>query len=298
MTRARRSVLICPGGNPRMVAKAATLPADEVILDLEDAVASGEKAQARMELAGLVETLDFGTRTLAVRVNRVGTPEGLRDLLELVVRIGARLDCVVVPKVASLTEVGFVDHCLSSLEAEVGLERRIGIELQIEDPAGLEAASDLAASSTRLEALIFGPGDFAAAMGMPQLTIGGAAQDYPGDIWHYPLYRIAVAARARGLQVIDGPYSQITDPDGLERACRRGAALGLDGKWAIHPSQLEVVNRIFTPSAAQLERASAVLQRVSAEGGASGFDGEMVDEATRRMAEAILARGVPGTGEG
>ncbi len=281
-----------------MVAKAAALPADEVILDLEDAVASGGKAQARADLVGLVEALDFGSRTLAVRVNRVGTPEILRDLLELVRRIGARLDCVVVPKVGSVAEVGFVDCCLASLEAEAGLGRRIGIELQIEDPAGLEAASDLAASSTRLEALIFGPGDFAAAMGMPQLTIGGEGQDYPGDIWQYPLYRIAVAARARGLQVIDGPYSQITDQDGLERACRRGAALGLDGKWAIHPAQLEAVNRVFTPSAAQLERATAVLQRVRAEGGASGFEGGMVDEATRRMAEAIVSRGARRGGAG
>lgn len=274
-----------------MVAKAATLPADEVILDLEDAIGSGEKEQARTELARLVETVDFGSRTLAARVNRVGTAEVLRDLLTLVPRIGRRLDCVVVPKVSSVAEVGFVDRCLASLEAEAGLERPIGIELQIEDPAGLEAVSDLAAASPRVEALIFGPGDFAAAMGMPQLTIGGASEDYPGDIWHYPLSRIAVAARAHGLQVIDGPYSLISDTGGLEQACRRGAALGLDGKWVIHPAQLEAVNRIFTPSAAQMERASAVLERIHGEGGASSFEGEMVDEATRRMAEAILSRG-------
>lgn len=297
MTRARRSVLICPGGNPRMVAKAATSPADEVILDLEDAIAPNGKDFARSELVRLVESIDFGNRTLAVRVNRVGSAEALLDLLTLVPRIGRRLDCVVVPKVSSVAEVGFVHHCLASLEAETGLERPIGIEIQIEDPAGLEALSALATASPRLESLIFGPGDFAAAMGMPQLSIGGTGGEYPGDIWHYPLFAIAVVARAHGLQVIDGPYSQIQDLAGLERACQRGAALGLDGKWAIHPSQLESVNRIFSPTSAQLERARAVLERIRSQGGASGLEGEMVDEATRRMAEAILSRAGLAPGE-
>jgi citrate lyase subunit beta/citryl-CoA lyase len=273
-----------------MVAKAAGLPADEVVLDLEDAIAPAGKEQARNQLAGLVEGTDFGRRTLAVRINPVGTQEALRDLWTLVPRVGDRLDCVVVPKVSAVAEVGFVHYCLASLEAEAGLQRPIGIEIQIEDPSSLEAVSQLAGASPRLEALVFGPGDFAAGMGMPQLTIGGGGDDYPADIWHYPLYRIAVAARAHGLQVVDGPYSQIQDGAGLARACQRGAALGLDGKWVIHPSQLEVVNRIFAPTPAQLARARAVVERFQAQGGAFGFEGEMIDEATRRMAEAVLAR--------
>jgi citrate lyase subunit beta/citryl-CoA lyase len=275
-----------------MVAKAATLPADEVVLDLEDAVGSGtgQKAAARGELARLVEQVDFGGRSLAVRINQVGTAEALRDLVELVPRIGALLHCIVVPKVSQLAEVGFVENCLNSLETEVGLERRIGLEIQIESPDGLEAVSQLASASNRLEALIFGPGDFAAAMGMPQLAIGGAPEGYPGDIWHYPLYRIAVAARAKGLQVIDGPYAALGDPDGLAGACRRAAALGVDGKWAIHPSQLQPINSAFTPSPAQVERAQAVLARLQEGQGAAQLDGLMIDGASIRMAATVLAR--------
>jgi citrate lyase subunit beta/citryl-CoA lyase len=275
-----------------MVAKAATLPADEIVLDLEDAIGAGpgQKAAARADLARLVEQVDFGGRILAVRINQVGRAESLRDLVELVPRIGARLDCIVVPKVSRVAEVGFVEHCLTALESEAGLKSPIGLELQIEGPAGLEAASELAGSSDRLEALIFGPGDFASAMGMPQLAIGGAPDAYPGDIWHYPLYRIAVAARARGLQVIDGPYSAIADFEGLELACRRGAALGLDGKWAIHPSQLEPINSAFTPSPAQVERARAVVTQLEGGPGVASMDGEMIDGASLRMAATILAR--------
>ena len=275
-----------------MVTKAATLPADEIVLDLEDAVGSGtgQKAAARGQLAQLVEQVDFGGRSLAVRINQIGTAEALRDLVELVPRIGARLDCIVVPKVSRLAEVGFVEYCLNALESEIGLERRIGLEIQIESADGLEAVSQLASASDRLEALIFGPGDFAADMGMPQLAIGGAPEGYPGDIWHYPLYRIAVAARARGLQVIDGPYAAIADPDGLERACQRGAALGVDGKWAIHPNQLQLINSAFTPSLDQVERAQAVLARLAQGSGAAQLDGLMIDGASVRMAASVLAR--------
>ncbi len=273
-----------------MVAKAATLPADEVILDLEDAVSPDveAKAVARATLMGLLETVDFGARTLAVRINQVGTPDALRDLTELLPRFGHRLDCIVVPKVSRVSEVGFVEHCLESLEADPG--SRLGLEIQIEDPLALESISQLASCSDRLEALVLGPGDFAAAMGMHQTVIGGQAEGYPGDLWHYPLWKIAVAARARGLQVIDGPYSAISDAVGLEAACVRAAAVGIDGKWVIHPSQLAIVNAKMAPSSDQVARAKRVLEQLGGAGGAKRLGDEMVDEASRKMAEAVLAR--------
>ena len=290
MIRPRRSILVCPGNNARMVAKAAGAAADEVVLDLEDAVPADEsmRRRARLELAALLESLDFGARSVAVRINAVRGPSALQDLLELVPRVGGRLSTLVIPKVSHPSEVGFVEHCLDALEPPGS--PRLGLEIQIEDAVGLEAVSALASSSPRLEALVFGPGDFAASMGMPLTAIGAASEGYPGDVWHFPLFRIAVAARAAGLQVIDGPYAVLTDPSGLESACRRAAALGVDGKWAIHPDQLAAINSAFTPSPAEVARAHEVLAALSAQGGASRLGQEMVDEANRRMAETVLAR--------
>ena len=273
-----------------MVARAASTPAGEVVLDLEDAVAPSPeaKAKARQELARLLESTDFGGRTVAVRINAVGGREALEDLLTLIPRVGDRIDCLVIPKVSRPSQIGFVEHCLEALEQ--GRDHRTGLEIQIEDPVGLEALPALASCSDRLEALIFGPGDFAAAMGMPQTTIGGQPAGYPGDIWHFPLFKIAVAARVRGLQVVDGPYAALADEPGLELACQRAAALGLDGKWAIHPSQVATIERLMAPSTAQVQRAREVLAQVAGAGGASRLGEEMVDEANRRMAEAVMQR--------
>ncbi len=285
----RRSVLVLPGDSERMVAKAQLVPADEIVLDLEDAVPPEPrfKRAARKRLLELALYHPFPGRQLAVRVNRVGTREGLDDLLEVVPKLGSRLASVVVPKVQEPSEVAFVDRVLAMLGEPGG--HRVKIQIQIEDPRGLEAVGQLAEASLRVSSLIFGPGDFAAAMGMPTLAIGGEAPGYPGDIWHYPLYRIAVAARARGLQVVDGPYSALDDEEGLARSSQRAAALGVDGKWAIHPGQLETINRAFTPSSDQVEWARAVLTGLG-QGGARRIGGEMVDEATRRLAESLLAR--------
>ena len=284
----RRSVLVLPGDSERMVAKAQVVPADEVVLDLEDAVPPDPelKRAARARLSELALQHPFAGRRLAVRVNRVGTREALDDLLELVPRLGPRLASVVVPKVQEPSEVTFVDRLLAALEPK---GHRVEIQIQIEDPRGLEAVGELAEASPRLSVLIFGPGDFAAAMGMPTLGIGREAPGYPGDVWHYPLYRIAVAARARGLQVVDGPYSVLDDGEGLVRSCQRAVALGVDGKWAIHPGQLETINRAFTPSSTQVEGARAVLAQLGP-GGARRMGGEMVDEASRRLAESVLRR--------
>jgi citrate lyase beta subunit len=273
-----------------MAEKATTLDAAEVVLDLEDAVSSDpeEKARARELLVHNLKELDFGDRSVAVRINGVGGPFAVHDVLALVPQVADKFSCLVVPKVSSVGEVAFLDHLLSALEEGGG--QRIGLELQIEDPKGLESVAEIAAASSRTEALIFGPGDFAATMGMPQLTIGLEPVGYPGDIWHYALVRIATAAKAHGLQVIDGPCSDISDTAQLDRSSQRAAQLGYDGKWAIHPSQLELVNRVFTPDPEQVRRAEQILAALKKQGGASRMGEEMVDEAHGRMARAVLLR--------
>jgi len=275
-----------------MAEKAASSAAAEVILDLEDAVPglAAEKEQARGVLVQTLRELDFGTRTVAVRINRIGGSEAIRDLLALVPTVADRFSCLVIPKVTSVGEVTFIDQLLSGIEQTGSGRPGLGLELQIEDPQGLESVGEIARASARTEALIFGPGDFAAAMGMPQLTIGPEPAQYPGDIWHYPLFRIAIAARACGLQAIDGPCSAIADQALLERSAQRAVQLGYDGKWAIHPSQLDVLNRAFTPDLDQIQRAEQILASLEARGGASRVGTEMVDEAHGRMARQILAR--------
>ncbi len=275
-----------------MAQKATTLDAAEVILDLEDAVPAdpAEKERARGLLVESLRELDFGGRTVAVRINGVRSSHAVRDVLALVPAVADRISCLVVPKVSSAAQVNFIDHLLSALEAEGPGSRPLGIELQIEDPRGLESVAEIAAASPRTAALIFGPGDFAAAMGMPQLTIGQETAAYPGDIWHYALFRIAVAAKAHGLQAIDGPCSDIADSALLERSSQRAAQLGYDGKWVIHPSQLEAVNRAFTPDAEQIRRAEQILAALNDRGGASRIGEEMVDEAHGRMAREVLLR--------
>lgn len=275
-----------------MAEKATTLDAAEVVLDLEDAVPSDpvEKERARGLLVETLQELDFGGRTVAVRINRVRGPHAVPDLVALVPRVADRISCLVVPKVSSVGEVAFIDHLLTGLEAAGEVSRPLGLELQIEDPAGLESVGQIAAASPRTEALIFGPGDFAAAMGMPQLTIGQDTAGYPGDIWHYALFRIAVAAKAHGLQAIDGPCSDIADLALLERSSLKSSQLGYDGKWVIHPSQLATVNRAFTPDAEQILRAEQILAALDDRGGASRMGEEMVDEAHGRMAREVLLR--------
>jgi citrate lyase subunit beta / citryl-CoA lyase len=275
-----------------MAEKATTLNAAEVVLDLEDAVPNipAEKENARRLLVATLQELDFGHRTVSVRINGIQGAHALRDVLALVPAVADRISCLVVPKVASPSQVSFVDQLLSGLEAEAGISKPLGLELQIEDPKGLETVPEIAGASARTEALIFGPGDFAAAMGMPQLAIGQETANYPGDIWHYALFRIAVAARANGLQAIDGPVSDIDDITLLERASRRAVQLGYEGKWVVHPAQLDTVNRAFTPGPEQIQRAEEILAALNERGGASRMGGEMVDEAHGRMAREVLLR--------
>ncbi|MDX6513935.1 MAG: citrate lyase subunit beta / citryl-CoA lyase [Gaiellaceae bacterium] len=280
-----------------MLAKAAGLPADQVFLDLEDAVAPGAKTdESRENVVRALLDNEWVAATLVVRVNSVDTPWCHQDLVYVVERAGARLDCIMVPKVEDASHVQFVDHLLTQLEALHGLERRIGIEAQIETARGIVNIERIAAASDRLETLIFGPGDYAASIGVPQLTVGMIEPDYPGDQWHYVLSRIVTTARAFGLQAIDGPFSAIRDIDGFCESARRSRLLGFDGKWALHPDQIGPCNATYTPSQEQYERAERVLDAyrhfTEVEGlGAAMFEGEMIDEASRKMAEALAARG-------
>jgi citrate lyase subunit beta/citryl-CoA lyase len=279
-----------------MVEKARDIPADLVFLDLEDSVAPAAKADARALVAAALGGPPFRAATLAVRVNRVGGPWCHRDLIEGVGAAPGRVDVVILPKVASPGEVAFADHLLAGIEQDAGIAPgAIGLEVQIEDPAGLVAAEALAACCPRrMEALVFGPGDFAAAAGMPTTSIGGEVPGYPGDALHHALSRILVAARAAGLQAVDGPFAGIHDPDGLRASARRARALGYDGKWSVHPAQVPVLNEVFGVAPEDLERARAVLAAVGAaeeQGrGAAVHAGEMIDEATRRMAAQVVER--------
>src|ERR1700730_18260954 len=227
-TRARRSCHAVPGANARFIAKAPSLPADEVFLDLEDAAAADEKELARSQVIDALRTLDFGAKTVAVRVNGTDTPHYYRDLIAVVEQAGAKLDAVVLPKVRTPGDVEMTGKLLTQLELTSGLE-----------------VEQIATASPRMEALIFGPGDYSAAVGIPVTTIGGTPEGYPGDHLNYVYSRLVLAARAAGIQAIDGPYALIEDIDGLTQRSRLARALGIDGKWTIHPAQIAVVNEIF-----------------------------------------------------
>jgi citrate lyase subunit beta / citryl-CoA lyase len=282
-----------------MLAKAAGLPADQVFLDLEDAVAPLEKNDAtRRNVVDALNDQEWLATTKVVRVNDVSTRWCFRDIAYIVEHAGLSLDCIMLPKVESAGDVQFADRLLSQLEAELGLTRRIGLEVQIESPLGLVNIEQIAQASSRIETLIFGPGDFAASVGMPQLSVGATEPDYGGDQWHYVLWRILTTARAFGLQAIDGPYAQIRDPDGFRTVARRSQLLGFDGKWALHPDQIALCNEIFSPTPAEHERAVRILDAYelatrSDRRGAVVFEGEMIDEASRKMARQVVARARP-----
>ena len=283
-----------------MQAKAVTLDADQVLFDLEDATAPSEKVGARQVIVDSLQSLDFdqGRRAVAVRVNGVDTRWCYRDIVDVVEPAGERIDALILPKAESAADVHFVDRLLSQIELARGWPvGRIGLEVLIESAHGLQQVDAIAAASPRLHALIFGPGDLSASLGLGQLTIGMHDDSgYDADIWHYALMRLLVAARVNGLLAIDGPFAAFADLEGLERSARRTAALGFDGKWVIHPSQIETVNRMYSPDPATYARAEGILaayrQATEGEGrGAVRFEGEMIDEATRKMAEAVAQRG-------
>jgi len=295
--RRERSVLATPASNPRMVAKALASAADVVFLDLEDAVAVDQKPAARRAAIAAVREGEWRAKPRLVRVNAPDTPFCYRDLVELGEEAGDRLDLLLIPKVSRVADVHFVDTLLGQIEAGLGLPRRIGLEVQIETASGLAACDAIAAASDRIEALVFGPGDYAASTRMPLAAIGTADEwdvAYGGDRFHYPKHRLLVAARAHGRRAIDGPYADFHDLEGFRRACRAARALGFDGTWCIHPSQIAVANEVFSATAEEVAWAERVLAAYAdaapAGRGALTVEGRMVDAASIRMARATLAR--------
>jgi citrate lyase subunit beta / citryl-CoA lyase len=296
--RPRRSCLAVPGSSARFLEKAQGLAADEVFLDLEDAVAPGAKQDARANVIAALRSGDWTGKVRAVRVNGATTPWAYRDVIEVAENAGQQLDVIVLPKVSAPGQVVWLDLLLGQIEQAMGWPAgQIGIEAQIEDAAGLTAVEKIAAASSRLEALVFGPADFMASVGMRSLEIGAQPVGYVGgDAFHYPHMRMLVAARAHGLQAIDGPYAAIHDAAGLGRAAASVAALGFDGKWVLHPGQIDVVNAAFSPGQAQYDRAELILAAYEyyttvERRGAAMLGDEMIDEASRKLALVTAARG-------
>ncbi len=296
VSRPRRSCLSVPGSSPKMLAKAPGLAADEVFMDLEDSVAPGAKEEARRNIVQALREGDWSGKTVVVRVNGVSTKWCYRDVIEIVENAAEHVDCLMVPKVEYATDVTFVHELLRQIEETLGVEKRIGLELQIETATGLTNIDAIANASDRAETLIFGPADMSASLGLPALTAGLPMPNYPGDHWHYVLERILIAARNAGLQVIDGPYLVIKDLDGFREMALRARSLGYDGKWALHPGQIDVLNEVFAPTQDEFDKAEAILEAYEhATGieltGAVMFGTEMIDEASRKMAEQLAMRG-------
>ncbi len=286
-----------PGSNERFLAKAPTVPADMSFLDLEDSVAPLEKEAARAKVADAVKNLPWDDRVLCVRVNAWDTQWTYEDVIQVVSNAGERLDEVMLPKVQSAAEVVALDLLLTQVEKTCGLPAgHVGIEAQIETTRGLINVDEICAASPRLETIIFGPADFAASMEMPVLTGGVAIPEYPGDHFNYVFSRILMAGRANGLQVIDGPFLKVRDLDGLREFSQRTRILGYDGKWALTPDQVTVLNEVYSPTQEQFDRAWDILEtyrRATEEerAGAVMFGDEMIDEASRKMATKFVMRG-------
>ena len=293
--RVQRSELAVPGSNLNMIEKALHCDADYVFLDLEDAVAPGDKLQARKNVIEALNSLDWKSagKTISVRINGLDTHYMYRDVVDVVEQAGSKLDTILVPKVGVPGDLYTVDVLLTQMEEAKGIKHRIGLEALIETALGMACVEQIASSSSkRLEAMHFGVADYAASNRARTVNIGGLNPDYPGDQWHAAITRMTVACRAYGLRPIDGPFGDFKDPDGYILAAKRAAALGIEGKWAIHPSQIELANQVFSPPDAEVEKARRILEeldKAAAEGrGAASLDGKMIDAASARMAENIV----------
>lgn len=297
--RPRRSCLAVPGSNPRFLEKAQSLAADMVFLDLEDAVAPLAKEGARETIVKFLNEGDWSGKTRVVRVNDWTTHWTYRDVVTVVEGAGANLDAVMLPKVQDAAQVHALDLLLGQIETTMGYEQgRIGVEAQIENARGLVNVDEIAAASPRLETIVFGPADFMASINMKSLVVGQQPPGYPADAYHYILMRILMAARSHDLQAIDGPYLQIKDVDGFREVAQRAAALGFDGKWVLHPGQVEAANEVFSPSQEDYDHAELILDAyahaTSEEGGKKGsamLGDEMIDEASRKMALVVAGKG-------
>jgi citrate lyase subunit beta/citryl-CoA lyase len=292
--RLQRSELAVPGSNPAMFPKALDSAADYIFLDLEDAVAPGDKEQARRNVIQALQEHDWRGRgkTICVRINGIDTHYMYRDVVDVVEQAGSRLDTILIPKVGVPADVYLVDALLTQIEQAKGIPHRIGIDVLIETTLGMANVEAIAQSSRRLEAMHFGVADYAASCRARTVVIGGLNPDYPGDQWHAALSRMLVACRAYGLRPIDGPFGDFKDPDGYRLAAKRAAALGYEGKWAIHPSQIMLANEEFSPPRAEVDRAKRILvalDEAAREGrGAAQLDGRMIDAASARMAQNVV----------
>jgi malyl-CoA/(S)-citramalyl-CoA lyase len=307
--RLNRSELAVPGSQPQLFEKAAKSEADMVFLDLEDAVAPDDKEKARKNVIEAIGDVDWGTKALSLRINGLDTHYMYRDVVDVLERASDRLDLIMIPKVGTAADVYAVDMLVTQVETAKGRKKRIGFEHIIETALGMQNIAEIAAASRRNESLHFGVADYAASTRARSTTIGGINPDYAvltdpgeegarerhwGDMWHYAIARLVVAARANGLRPVDGPFGDFSDPDGFTAACRRAAALGCEGKWAIHPSQVKLANEVMSPTAKEVERARRIIaameEAAKAGRGAVSLDGRLIDYASIRQAEVLVAK--------
>ncbi|MDA1133056.1 MAG: CoA ester lyase [Proteobacteria bacterium] len=307
--RVNRSEFAVPGSNPRFLEKAATSGADVIFLDLEDSVAPDDKVAARKNVIAALNDLDFGRSTVSVRINGLDTHYMYRDVVDVLERGGERLDLIMIPKVGAAADVYALDMLVTQIETAMGRKKKIGFELIIETALGMANVESIAATSPRLESLHFGVADYAASTGARTTVIGGPNRDYAvltdpddhgrrdthwGDMWHFAVARMVVAARANGLRPVDGPFGDIADADGYRAQAHRSAALGCEGKWAIHPSQIALAHECFNPPANEVDRARRILKAMreaaAAGKGAVSLDGRMIDAASVRQAEVMVAK--------
>jgi len=295
--RVQRCELALPGTSPEFFEKALKSGVDVVFLDLEDAVAPDDKLTARKNVIQAINDLDWAGHgiTVSVRINGLDTQYMVRDVVDLVEQAGSKIDTILIPKVGVYSDVYMVESMLNQLEMQQGLKNKIGIEALIETALGMANVEDIAkqgAIGGRLEALHFGVADYAASNRARTVNIGGLNPDYPGDQWHFALSRMIVACRAYGLRPIDGPFGDIKDPEGYILGAKRAAALGCEGKWAIHPSQIALANDVFTPPEAEVSKAKRILEALkeaAAQGkGAAALDGRLIDAASERMAMNVV----------
>ena len=307
--RLNRSELAVPGSNPKLFEKAAASAADVIFLDLEDAVAPDDKVQARKNIIKALKDVDWGTKTLSVRINGLDTHYMYRDVVDVIEQGGDRLDLIMIPKVGTAADVYAVDMLVTQVEDAVGRKKRIGFEMIIETALGMANVDEIAAASKRNESLHFGVADYAASTKARTTVIGGPNEFYGvltdqkgdeprdyhwGDMWHYAIARMVVAARANGLRPIDGPFGDFSDPDGFRAQANRAAVLGCEGKWAIHPSQIELANEVNSPSKAEVDKAKRILKamkQAQKEGkGAVSLDGRLIDIASIKQAEVMVKK--------
>ena len=293
-SRLQRSELAVPGSSPEMFEKALNSKADYIFLDLEDAVSPMDKVTARQNVIKALKDINWREKgkTISVRVNSPDTHYMYRDLVDIVEQVGERLDTILLPKAGTASDVYMIDCLLTQIETNKKLKNKIGIECLIETALGMSNIKEIAKSSERLEALHFGVADYAASLRARTVVIGGLNPDYPGDQWHHGLSQLVMTCRAYGLRAIDGPFGDFNDSDAYIEAAKRGAAIGIEGKWAIHPSQIELANKVFSPPSSEVTKAKRILEELDkaakAGKGAAQLDGRMIDAASARMAENIV----------